>query len=103
MVKLKGEPPSSHSFAHLLNEQTFSRKNDFIPCSDAAGVIVALGSSVTRLTVGQRVAVNMALKHISGESSPEIIASMLGGGDVDGVLTQYRVFPEEVRQLLIFV
>lgn len=61
-----------------------------------AGQIVALGSSATKFSLGQRVSVNMVLKHISGDSNREMLGSMLGA-PLHGVLAEYVAFPEEVR------
>lgn len=38
----------------------------------------------------------MVPKHVSGDGNPEVFASALARGNVDGVLTQYKVFAEEV-------
>ncbi|KAF7791558.1 hypothetical protein EIP86_002574 [Pleurotus ostreatoroseus] len=67
-----------------------------VPVSDGAGEVVAIGEDVRKWKVGDRVAANFALDHISGDTSVEIQHTMLGGG-VDGVLTEYQVFPEYVR------
>ena len=49
--------------------------------------------------LGDRVAANYALAHIAGDSTPEIQQTALGGA-LDGVLTEYQVFPEYVRLLM---
>ncbi|KAJ7626979.1 NAD-P-binding protein [Roridomyces roridus] len=55
------------------------------PCSDMAGEIVAVGSSVdpTQFSVGDRVCANFV--------TPEFVFGDLGA-EIDGVLTQFKVF-----------
>ncbi|KAJ3500543.1 hypothetical protein NMY22_g19228 [Coprinellus aureogranulatus] len=65
---------------------------NFVPCSDLAGEVVAVGYSVSEWKVGDRVASNFCTDHIYGEHTTEIGKSALGGAQ-DGVLTQYRVLP----------
>ncbi|GJJ07097.1 putative secondary metabolism biosyntheticenzyme [Clathrus columnatus] len=67
-------------------------KDELVPCSDAACEIVKVGPHVSKWKVGDRVCANFELDRLTGESTPESIATSLGGA-VDGVLTQYRIFP----------
>lgn len=62
-----------------------------IPCSDAAGVIIAIGRRVTRFAIGQRVCPIFDQVSITGlEQSREWL-----GGEVDGVLATHIIFPED--------
>ena len=61
-----------------------------IPCSDAAGVVVAVGAKVTSFTIGDRVSPIMDQHAIYGH---EQIRAWLGG-EIDGVLATHCVFPE---------
>jgi NADPH:quinone reductase-like Zn-dependent oxidoreductase len=62
-----------------------------IPCSDAAGVIIATGRGVTRFVVGQRVCPIFDQNSITGlEQSRAWL-----GGEVDGVLATHVIFPED--------
>ena len=62
-----------------------------IPCSDASGTIIAIGSKVTRFANGDRVCPIFDQLSISGfEQSREWL-----GGEIDGVLATHVVFPEE--------
>lgn len=67
-----------------------------VPCSDGAGEVVAVGEDVRKWKAGDRVSANFTLDFISGETTPEIQKTAMGGL-VDGVLTEYRVFPDYVR------
>jgi NADPH:quinone reductase-like Zn-dependent oxidoreductase len=65
-----------------------------VPGSDGAGDIVAIGSKVSRFSVGDKVLTQFNQKHISGSLTSKSIHTALGG-DVDGVLRQYGSFSEE--------
>lgn len=64
-----------------------------VPCSDAAGEVVALGPGATRVQVGQRVAGLFMPGWLEGELTDGKAKSALGGS-VDGVLTEYVVLDE---------
>ncbi|RRJ28902.1 zinc-dependent alcohol dehydrogenase family protein [Halocatena pleomorpha] len=65
-----------------------------IPLSDGAGEVVAVGSEVSQLSVGDRVATPFAPDWIDGEGTPERLARSTGG-TIDGALTEYATFPAE--------
>jgi NADPH:quinone reductase-like Zn-dependent oxidoreductase len=62
--------------------------DNLVPLSDGAGEISAVGSGVTRVKVGDRVAPIFFQNWISGRPAADVGNSSLGGG-VDGVLSQY--------------
>lgn len=55
----------------------------FIPLSDGAGEIVAVGEGVTKFQVGQRVAANLQQKFIGGSTRAEVLKDSLGGRSVE--------------------
>jgi NADPH:quinone reductase-like Zn-dependent oxidoreductase len=59
-----------------------------IPCSDAAGVVAAIGSGVTAFQVGDRVAPIFMQNWLDGPITAEKARGALGG-DVDGVLAEF--------------
>ncbi|EGY23678.1 alcohol dehydrogenase [Verticillium dahliae VdLs.17] len=69
-------------------------KPSVVPGSDGAGEVVAVGSKGTRFEKGAKVVTLFSQAHQSGELTPEILSSGLGGA-VDGTLRQYGVFNEE--------
>jgi NADPH:quinone reductase-like Zn-dependent oxidoreductase len=63
-----------------------------IPCSDGAGEVVEVGEGVTGVTVGQRVAGIFMQNWLDGHPTTERTRGALGG-DIDGMLAEYRVLP----------
>ncbi|MFC5406616.1 zinc-dependent alcohol dehydrogenase family protein [Cohnella soli] len=69
-------------------------KFPFIPLSDGAGEIVAVGQGVTRFQVGHRVAGNFQQRFIAGNPRPEVLQESLGG-PLNGVAAEYVVLHED--------
>jgi NADPH:quinone reductase-like Zn-dependent oxidoreductase len=67
-----------------------------IPCNDGAGSVIAVGTSVTTLKIGDRVAPNIDTENITGRETKRSWLS----ADEDGVLADYVVFDERVLSLL---
>lgn len=65
-----------------------------IPLSDGVGEIVEVGSGVTRVKVGDRVAGCFMQAWIAGVVPPEAPGSALGGA-IDGMLAEYVVLSEQ--------
>ncbi|KAK3339507.1 hypothetical protein B0H65DRAFT_302348 [Neurospora tetraspora] len=69
------------------------RSTPLVPCSDALGVIVALGPNAdSTWSVGDRVLSTFSQSHLTGQITAQDLASGLGK-PLDGVLQTYRVFP----------
>ncbi len=66
---------------------------NLVPLSDGAGEIVRTGPGVTRWREGDRVAGIFMQTWLGGEFEAEHGEAALGGA-IDGVLAEYRVFPE---------
>jgi NADPH:quinone reductase-like Zn-dependent oxidoreductase len=64
-----------------------NRVEPFVPLSDGVGQVVAIGSAVTRVAVGDRVAPAFFPSWIDGELSPDAHAHALGGA-IDGTLAE---------------
>ncbi len=65
-----------------------------VPLSDGAGVVEEVGSGVTRVKRGDRVAMAFFQSWIDGPPTHEKGKSALGGA-IDGVLREYAVFNEQ--------
>jgi NADPH:quinone reductase-like Zn-dependent oxidoreductase len=69
------------------------QKFPLVPASDGAGVIERVGPGVREFASGDRVIGSFFENWTSGEPSAVKMRSALGGS-VDGVLTEYRIFPK---------
>ncbi|MET0678892.1 MAG: NAD(P)-dependent alcohol dehydrogenase [Bradyrhizobium sp.] len=69
------------------------QKFPLVPLSDGAGVVERVGADVREFAAGDRVIGSFFENWTSGEPSEAKMRGALGGS-VDGVLTQYRVFPK---------
>jgi NADPH:quinone reductase-like Zn-dependent oxidoreductase len=66
--------------------------NAAVPLSDGAGEVIAIGADVTRFRVGDRVASTFFINWVDGPQPQGILAR---GGDVDGMLSEIIVSPED--------
>ncbi len=76
----------------LVVDGSYSRKLrlPFVPCSDAAGEVLAVGEGAGRFHIGDRVMANFMPGWVEGEVSLEKAKTALGAG-VDGVLAEQVV------------
>jgi NADPH:quinone reductase-like Zn-dependent oxidoreductase len=65
-----------------------------IPCSDAAATVVAVGSEVTKVKIGDYVTPSFQTGFVTGTEKHAGRSAL--GGDVDGVLREYAVFDAEI-------
>jgi NADPH:quinone reductase-like Zn-dependent oxidoreductase len=69
-------------------------RENIIPLSDGAGEVIEIGSGVTRVKVGDRVAGCFFQRWPGGEPAADVHTSALGGG-VDGMLADYALLEED--------
>jgi NADPH:quinone reductase-like Zn-dependent oxidoreductase len=67
----------------------FPVKEKVVPCSDAAGEVVEVGSALEGFTVGDRVIASFDPTNLYG---PQVDWNHGHGGPIDGVLRQYVAF-----------
>ena len=65
-----------------------------VPCSDAAGEVVAVGPGVTRVAVGDAVCGTFMQHWVAGRLTDAAARSALGG-DIDGILAERVVLAED--------
>ena len=65
-----------------------------IPVSDGVGAVVAIGHSVTRFGVGDRVAPTLYPRWLDGGPATEKLQGALGGGATDGLYAEYATVHE---------
>ncbi|KAF5861441.1 hypothetical protein ETB97_012920 [Aspergillus alliaceus] len=75
------------------HHQSVDQENNIVPCSDMCGVITDVGVDVTAWKVGDRVLSTFLPDHQTGQVTEKELSRGLGL-PLDGVLTEYRVFPE---------
>jgi len=80
----------------LLVRGTYNPKQKLpiVPCSDGAGVVVAVGDGVTRVRPGDRVCPTFHQAWLAGEPSRERLRASLGG-PLDGTLAELMLLDEE--------
>lgn len=76
-----------------------SRAQPLVPASDGAGEVIEVGSEVSSLRVGDRVAANFFPTWIDGPTLPRYHASALGGS-ADGMLAEQVVLHERAWVML---
>jgi NADPH:quinone reductase-like Zn-dependent oxidoreductase len=69
-------------------------RDNVVPLSDGAGEVVEVGTGVTRVKVGDKVAGCFFQRWPGGEPPPDVQASALGGS-VDGMLAEFALLEEE--------
>jgi NADPH:quinone reductase-like Zn-dependent oxidoreductase len=66
-----------------------------LPCSDAAGEVLEVGSGVSRVEVGDRVASTVFQRWVAGGTPPPAAYGSVLAGDLDGVLADHAVLHED--------
>lgn len=93
LLKLKAASLNYRDTAVISGRYPAPRLPAVVPCSDGCGEVVEIGSGVTRVQVGDRVAPLFFQDWISGPRKAEHVHTALGAG-VDGCLQEYLCLEE---------
>ncbi|VIO78627.1 zinc-dependent alcohol dehydrogenase family protein [Bradyrhizobium ivorense] len=92
LVRLKAATLNYRDLLTVKGGYGSRQKFPLVPVSDGAGVVEAIGAGVKGFAPGDRVIGSFFESWLGGEPSEARMRAALGGS-VDGVLTEYRVFP----------
>lgn len=93
LIRVRANSLNAREFSVLSGTYPLPVKPDVVMCADGAGDVVEVGPSVSRLAIGDRVAVAMFPRWLDGPIQPEYAPQI--GGSLDGMLTQYVAVHEE--------
>jgi NADPH:quinone reductase-like Zn-dependent oxidoreductase len=93
LVRVRASSLNNRELMILRGNYPLPIRPDVIPLSDGAGSVVVVGSDVTRVKVGDRVAGAIFPHWIDGPFGWEYAAQL--GGSLDGMLTECAVLSEE--------
>lgn len=93
LVRVRAVSLNYRDLLHVLGYADQDRW-PLVPCSDGAGDVVAVGAGVTRFKVGDKVAGTFFQHWTSGNISPAVMESALGGR-LPGMLAEHVVLSEE--------
>src|SRR6201982_2947314 len=94
LVKVKACSLNFRDLAIARGSYRLPVRENLIPLSDGAGEVIEIGSGVTRVKIGDRVAGNFFQRWSGGAPAADAHKSALGGG-IDGMLIEYAVLEEE--------
>ncbi len=85
---------ASLNYRDLATVTAPSGRAPFVPCSDGAGVVSAVGDGVSRVKVGDHVASLFFQTWLAGEATQKALSGALGG-TLDGVLQEKLLLSEQ--------
>jgi NADPH:quinone reductase-like Zn-dependent oxidoreductase len=94
LVKVKACSLNFRDLAIARGSYRMPVRDNITPLSDGAGEVIEIGSGVSRVKVGDRVAGNFFQRWPGGEPAADVHKSALGGG-IDGMLADYAVLEED--------
>lgn len=92
LVQLRGVTLNYRDSIVANGTYPFPVKDDLVPCSDGAGIVVEIGSAVEDLEIGDRVIASFDVNHLYGPL-PDSNHSL--GGCLDEMLRQYVAMPAQ--------
>ncbi|KAJ5934792.1 alcohol dehydrogenase [Penicillium verhagenii] len=93
LIQIQAVSLNYRDVAIPMGAYPMTSNSGIIPCSDAAGIVLAIGNSTTRFKAGDHVCTAFNPAHQSGLTSLEKRKYSLGNV-ADGTLRQYAVFHE---------
>jgi NADPH:quinone reductase-like Zn-dependent oxidoreductase len=93
LIQVRAASLNFRDFMIAHGQYPVAAKSDVIPLSDGAGDVIAVGSNVTAVKVGDRVTGAVFPDWIAGPLTQDIFNRSLGGPR-DGMLAEYAVLPE---------
>lgn len=93
LIQVRATSLNFRDFMIAHGQYPVAAKPSVIPLSDGAGDVIAVGSNVTAIKVGDRVTSSVFPDWIAGPLTQDIFNQSLGGPR-DGMLTEYAVLPE---------
>jgi NADPH:quinone reductase-like Zn-dependent oxidoreductase len=94
LIRMKAASLNRRDVAITKGQYPVRPGDNLVPLSDGAGEIAAVGTGVTRVRVGDRVATIFFPEWLDGRPGDTVTQTALGGG-VDGVLSQYVTLSEQ--------
>src|ERR1700730_3144562 len=94
LIKVAACSLNFRDLAIALGTYRMPTKPSVVPLSDGAGEVVEIGTGVTRVKVGDRVAGCFFQRWIGGPPAADTHTSALGGS-IDGMLREYAVLEED--------
>jgi len=95
LVKIHAVALNYRDLSMVLGNYVHKVNTGLVPCSDAAGEVVAIGEGVTSYAVGDRVISTFHRRWLGGRAPFGITRGESYGTDVDGWLTQYKAVSQE--------
>jgi NADPH:quinone reductase-like Zn-dependent oxidoreductase len=92
LVRLKAATLNYRDLLTIKGGYGSRQKFPLVPVSDGAGVVETVGADTREFAPGDRVIGSFFQNWLGGEPSEAKMSAALGGS-IDGVLTDYRVFP----------
>ncbi|CZR66682.1 related to zinc-containing alcohol dehydrogenase [Phialocephala subalpina] len=93
LVKIEGISLNYRDIVIANGTYPFPIKENVVPCSDGAGEVIEVGSSVEGLEIGDHVIANFDAMNLYGQQKTWTHGH---GGPIDGVLREYAAFPASV-------
>ena len=93
LIRVRATSLNYRELGVLRDSYPLPLKPDLVPVSDGAGEVVAVGSAVTRVQVGDRVTASIFPRWMDGPFTLDVAPQL--GGSLDGMLTEYTALDQD--------